>query len=277
IAVGGAEMIFRAFVHLRLACDLADLVGRSFRANEPADLSRLCALLYRAPRNGDAHLLHKDGLERWVPQEYQEPGARVGAKLMREAFARNVLPFVNLVTSTAANYRRTHRFGMGAYRYARHRRAIDLAATVTQDHWDGARDLVLTGAWFLLSSEGELEPEVSSALLHYLAAREPADRSRLAEAFTANPARWLAELQQAPVDARDPLWQALLLVAAAEGEIAKPRRELLHRVASALGGDRAIEAAEVILNRMNALDAFAPPPSPVPSGPGPAQVPPTRA
>jgi hypothetical protein len=52
VTIGG-EMVLRAYVHLSLTCDLADIFGVPIDPDDPSDLWRLYALTFKTEKHGD--------------------------------------------------------------------------------------------------------------------------------------------------------------------------------------------------------------------------------
>ncbi|HSP76929.1 MAG TPA: hypothetical protein VLQ93_00260 [Myxococcaceae bacterium] len=259
----GGEMLLRALLHLRMACDLASAFGLSFQPDDPSDLCDLHCLAFgigpwKVPEAPD-----KDFLHQLVGSEAEEMGQAIGSRLLGESLARNALPFVSLLTSSITSWRRTRQLGDTVLRYVRRRRALEDALDSLRRHDSEAVELLLEGAWFLFISDDWLDPEEATVLTWLLRAASTDSQRRLMERFEPQDSGWLERLRSVPPRTREPLMKALRVLSASSAESSPREQRVLARAARALG--IRYEPSQSSSPSRN-MEPFAPPPA------GPAEV-----
>ncbi|NNB92690.1 TerB family tellurite resistance protein [Corallococcus exiguus] len=231
------EMLVNALINLGMACDLASAFRVRFDPEDPSDFSRL----YAITRGQGEHAEDKDedslGLgrvEHLAQARATDLGEDLGAKLLGESVSRNLVPFLNVVTSSVANWRRTRHLGNSVLSYVRLRRALeDSEAAIRRVAPEGV-SLLLESAWFLFVSDGRLRQEESAVLTHQLSRLSPARRQETVGHFVEDVSAWLKRLRSAPARAREVLMWSLHQLSAADLTVSAAERDLLHKAAEAL-------------------------------------------
>jgi hypothetical protein len=230
ISIGG-EMVLRLLTHVRMICEIADLFGLRFDPDHPADVWALFALAFDLEDRPDQSA---DPGKRLV--ELARTGSRdltkeVGARLLGESVARNLLPFAAVATSSVTNWLVTRKLGRTVRRYARYRRAFDevLADPTLRPH---IGQLVL-GIWFVFTADGKLRPEETAILASLVRRCPPAFHEGLS-ARLADDIGWIEGLGAIPEDAREPFYHALEIGAAVDKFAGLRERTLLGHAARAL-------------------------------------------
>lgn len=233
LAIGG-EALLRTLIHLRMTCDLASAFDVRLHPEDPADLSRLYALVFGTERPGaeDSGL---GMLERLVSSEAGDLGEKLGAKLMGEGLARNVLPFAGVLTSPVASWRRTRHLGEAMLGYVRFRRALtDAFAAVLRQYPEGA-ELLVESTWFLLNAEGWLDEDKAALLSHLLRRLHAGSRRQVMARLEEDEAEWLRRLSHVPAAVRDTFLQALVVISAADTVTSPEQWRTLEHAARVLG------------------------------------------
>jgi hypothetical protein len=227
----GGEMLYRSFVHLDLSCELAEIFGVNLDPNDPDDLWRLYSLVF----NTHDHEEDEDPGQALVGKvsdvEREQVGEQIGRKVLGESVARNVVPFVGIVTSAVTNFLVTRRLGNTVRRYMRYERAMHDAfaqATVTCRQY---LDLLIEGMWFIFTADGKLAPEETATLAHMLDKLPPAERAAVQARFVEDELEWADRIEQIPEPMRDHFLHALEVAAAVDKEISLPERKILRRAA----------------------------------------------
>lgn len=230
-----SEMIVRALIHLRLACDLASAFHIRFDPEDPSDFSRLYAILRgRKEEDTEEDPLGLGRVEHLAQAKATDLGEDLGAKLLGDSVARNFVPFLNVVTSSVDNWRRTRRLGDSMLRYVRLRRALEDAGEALRRVAPRSVGLLLESAWFLFVSDGHLREEESAVLTHELSRLTPERRREALALFVDDASEWLQRLRSAPASSREVLLESLNALAAADLAVSDPERTLLQRAAHAL-------------------------------------------
>ncbi|RKG70988.1 hypothetical protein D7V80_03455 [Corallococcus sp. CA054B] len=229
-----AEMIVQGLIHLRLACDLASAFHLRFDPEDPADFSRLYALLRGGEHDEEEDPLGLERVEHLAQAKATDLGEDLGSKLLGDSVARNIVPFLNVVTSSVDNWRRTRRLGDSMLRYVRLRRALEDADAALRKVAPRNESLLLESAWFLFVSDGRLREEESAVLTHELSLLTPARRRETRVRFVDDESEWLQRLRSAPASAREVLQESLNALAAADLAVTGPERALLQKAAQAL-------------------------------------------
>ncbi|NOK35303.1 hypothetical protein D7W79_01020 [Corallococcus exercitus] len=231
------EMVVNALINLRMACDLASAFHVRFDPEDPSDFSRLYAITRGQGEHGEDEEEDSLGLgrvEHLAEAKATNLGEDLGAKLLGESVSRNIVPLLNVVTSSVDNWRRTRRLGEAVLAYVRLRRALEDADAAIRRVAPEAVSLLLESAWFLFVSDGRLREEESAVLAHQLARLHPSRRQETTERFVEDASAWLHRLRSAPARAREVLMWSLNQLSAADLTVPAPERDLLRRAAEAL-------------------------------------------
>lgn len=228
----GAETVLRLLLHVRMLCELADLFGRRFDPDEPADVWALLALSFGVVEHPQDTDDPAGVLVRAARGRSSEVAKQLAARLAGESVARNLVPVLSVASSSITSWVVTRRLGDTARRYLRYRCALDeaLGDETLRPHLDR----LFEGLWFIFTADGRLTPE-ESALLAAVLRRLPAParvglNERLADDIT-----WIERLRGVPEGARAPLLRALEIAAAADKVASLRERKLLVHAAAALG------------------------------------------
>jgi hypothetical protein len=230
------DLVVRAHVTVKMSCEVAALFGVRFDPDDPSDLALLYAVALQAvahPENSDAR--GHELLSRLVPLHSEEVSSAIGSMIGAETLARNVVPVLSLATSAITSYRVMRRIGEASLRYARARRALEDAFAKVERAAAGARDSLIEGVWFVLTSDGRLDEHEAAILAHLVRCR-PADvQGQLLDRMRYDEADCLGRLDRIPKPARSAFLRALETAAALDVEITPPERELLASAARRLG------------------------------------------
>jgi hypothetical protein len=248
IAAGtiAAEMGFRTIVQLDLACDLADTFGVPYKLDDPHDLFRLYALVFNpAAKDEESEDRGRELVHDVMSEESSEIGDRVGAKVLGESIARNVIPVIGIASSAITNYFVTRKIGDTVRRYSRYRRALHDAIEHASEVCDGYLDLLVEGVWFVFTADGKLTPEEVAMLAHLLEKLPEVQRADVESRFIEDETSWADRIEVLPESARDEF------SAAVDKHVGLPERKILRRAAHHLGRpfvrerlDKMIEAFE---------------------------------
>ncbi|GMT98556.1 hypothetical protein KH5H1_26750 [Corallococcus caeni] len=230
------EMVVNALINLRMACDLASAFQVRFDPEDPSDFSRLYAITRGQAEHAEDEEdpLGLGRVEHLARAKATDLGEDLGSKLLGESVSRNLVPFLNVVTSSVANWRRTRRLGRSVLGYVRLRRALEDADAAIRRVAPEAVSLLMESAWFLFVSDGRLRQEESAVLAHQLARLPPSRRQETTERFVEDASAWLKRLRSAPARAREVLMWSLNQLSAADLTVSAPERDLLRRAAEAL-------------------------------------------
>ena len=227
------EAMARLGVHLTMICAISDLFEVSFDPDDAADLWALLSLSFgpgampeTAPRAGD-QIVHLAGMKA------EEVAKRIGKWIVGESLARNAVPFVNIVTSSATSWVVTQRLGDNARRYARYRRAFD-DALAAEPGLLSHLDLLIEGVWFLFTADGSLAPEESALLAALVRRADPAVQACLADEM-ADDIGWVARLPVLPERLRDPFLGVMEVACAVDKRATLREKTILDHAARALG------------------------------------------
>lgn len=244
------EMLVHALINLRMACDLASAFRVRFDPEDPSDLSRLYAIIRgRAEQDEDDGTLGLGRVEHLVHAKGAELGEDLGAKLLGDSVARNLVPFLNVLTASVANWRRTRHLGGSVLRYVRLRRALEDADAAIRRVAPESRGLLLESTWFLFISDGRLREEESAVLTHQLARLSPARRREAVGLFVEDSAAWLKRLRSAPARSREVLMWSLNQLSAADLCASAPERDLLRKAAEALHSPMDVGHLDTLVHR----------------------------
>lgn len=244
VTIGG-EMVFRAWVHLSLTCDLADIFGVPIRADDAGDLWRLYALAFKTEQHAtdDEDDPGQALVERVVHVEGEEVGEKIGRQLLGESVVRNIIPLAGIATSSVSNWRLTRHVGDTVRRYMRYHRAIEDALTAAEGACRACYDLLVEGCWHLFIADGRLNPEETALLANLLRKMPPVERAAVQRRFTDEEHDWSERIRDVPEAMRDPFLRALTVAAAVDKAVSLPERKILRRAARKL--DRPYDQAAV--------------------------------
>ncbi|HEX8790023.1 MAG TPA: hypothetical protein VF765_03670 [Polyangiaceae bacterium] len=232
-----AEMFFRAILHAELACQLAEIYGVPFDAEDEDDLWRLYTLAFQtcgdarggAPRNTRL-------IERITRLGRDQAGDAIGRRVLRDALLRDSVPFLDVVVSSVSNYVDTRRLGNAMRRFMRYERGMRDALDRAKVSWPAYIDLVIEGMWFIFSADGALSPEEAAMLAHMLRELEPGARREVMGRFVDDERDWIERVRtRLPEEVREPFVHTLEVAAALDKRCFVPERKILTRMAEALG------------------------------------------
>jgi hypothetical protein len=232
----GVEMGFRTLVHLDLACDLAATFEVPYDLEDPQDLFRLYALIFNTAK-------HEEGSEDQgrelvhdvMSEETEAVGEKVGARVLGESVARNLLPVLGIATSAVTNYLVTRKLGDTVRRYMRYRRALHDALEHASTECHECLDMLIEGVWFIFSADGKLTPEEVGTLAHLLEKLPPDERALVQSRFVEDELEWADRIEKLPESVRDDFLHALQVAAAVDKHVGLPERKILRRAAHHLG------------------------------------------
>jgi hypothetical protein len=244
ITVGG-EMLYRSIVHLELTCDLADIFGVRFDSNDPDDLWRLYALVFKAHEASDDDKdPGKDLVNEVTNVEGADVGEKIGNKVLGESVARNIIPFVGIVSSAITNFVVTRRLGDTVRRYMRYQRAMHDSFEHASTACKNNLDLLVEGMWFIFTADGKLTPEEVATLARFLDRLDPVTRKAVEARFVEDELDWAERIEQIPEETRDHFMHALEVAAAVDKEVGLPERKILRRAAHHLNREFDIKHIE---------------------------------
>lgn len=237
----GAEAILRLRRHVRMICDIADLFGLRFDPDAPAEVWALLSLTYGVGVSDESPGARLLGVARLDAEAISK---QIGARLAGESVARNLVPFLDVVSSSATNWVLTRRLGDTVRRYARYRRAFD-EALAADEALVRHLDLLVAGAWFLFVADGPATPEETALMASLVCRCEPPLEARLDE-LLADEITWVARLPEIPWPSRPAFLHVLEVAAAVDKRASLRERKLLGHAARALG----LEHDETRVDRM---------------------------
>lgn len=242
ITIGG-EMVLRAYVHLSLTCDLADIFGVRIDPDDPSDIWRLYALTFKTEKHTDSEDPGQELVHRVVHVEGEEVGEQIGRHLVGESVLRNIMPVASLATSSVTNWRMTRRVGDTIRRYMRYHRAITDALAEAEGRCHAELDLLVEGCWYIFTADGRLHPEEAAILANLLRAMPVIERALVIKRFGDDEYEWAERIQSVPEETRDAFLRALEVAAAVDKSVSAPERKILRRASRKLG--RAFDGARV--------------------------------
>ncbi|HEY6458620.1 MAG TPA: hypothetical protein VIY73_00675 [Polyangiaceae bacterium] len=232
----GLEMGFRTIVQLDLACDLAETFRVPFDLDDPDDLFRLYALIFKtAAHDEESEDPGRSLVHEVMSTESEDIGEKLGNRVLGESVARNLLPVLGIATSAVTNFLVTRRLGHTVRRYMRYRRALHDALDHASSECHEYLDLLVEGVWFVFSADGKLTPEEVGALAHLLEKLPPAERAAVEARFVEDELEWADRLERLPERVRDEFLHALEVAAAVDKHVGLPERKILRRAAHHLG------------------------------------------
>jgi len=237
LSIGG-EMLYRSFVHLDLTVRLAEVFDVHYDPRKRDDLWRLYALVF------ETHAEKAEGedpgralVSEVIDVEHSDVGEKIGSKVLGESVARNIVPFLGIVTSAVTNFRLTQKLGDTVRRYMRYERAMHDAFAHASEECRANLDLLIEGVWFIFTADGQLEPEETATLAHLLDKLDPVTRKVVQTRFVEDELEWAERIESVPEDTRDHFLHALEVAACVDKEVSLPERKILRRVAHHLNRD----------------------------------------
>jgi uncharacterized tellurite resistance protein B-like protein len=232
----GGEMLYRSFVHLELTVRLAEIFDMHFEPGSADDLWRLYALVFgthaeSADETDPGRALVSEVFE----VEGSDVGEKIGGKVLGESVARNVIPFVGIVSSAVTNFVVTRRLGDTVRRYMRYQRAIHDAFAETTEACHANIDLLIEGMWFIFTADGRLVPEETATLASLMDKLDPVARKAVEARFVEDELDWAERIESIPEETRDQFLHALEVAACVDKEVTLPERKILRRAAHHLG------------------------------------------
>lgn len=247
LGILGGELVARSVIHLHMTLELGDIFDMRFDPNAPADFWHLYALAFGTENyeeNGkDKGDPGRELLGRVVNSKAEDIGKDIGAQLFGESLARNAIPFVSVVTSSATNWIRTRTLGDTVRRYLRYRRALDQAMSRFKHEDPAIFELLIEGIWFLFIADGRLNPEETATLASLVGRLPQAARMTLSTRLIEDELDWTERLSSIPEHFRDDFLRALEVAASVDKIVSLPERKLLRRAAYELG--RKIQPSQV--------------------------------
>jgi uncharacterized tellurite resistance protein B-like protein len=232
----GAEMLYRSLVHLELTVRLAEIFGVHFDPRDTDDLWRLYALVFEThDKSADAADPGRALVGEVIEVEGSEVGEKIGSKVLGESVARNIIPFVGIVSSAVTNFIVTQRLGDTVRRYMRYERAIHDAFAQASEACHANLDLLVEGMWFIFTADGRLEPEETATLAHLMDKLDPLARKAVEARFVEDELDWAERIESIPEETRDQFFHALEVAACVDKEVSLPERKILRRAAHHLG------------------------------------------
>jgi uncharacterized tellurite resistance protein B-like protein len=243
----GGEMMYRSLVHLELTIRLSEIFEVRFDPSDPDDLWRLYALVFKtheeeAGGNDPGRALVSEVID----VEGSEVGERIGSKVLGESVARNIIPFVGIVSSAVTNFVVTRKLGDTVRRYMRYQRALHDAFAHATTECRANLDLLIEGMWFIFTADGHLSPEETATLARLLEQLDPISRRAVEARFVEDELDWADRIESIPEETRDHFMHALEVAACVDKEVSLPERKILRRVAHHLNREFDLDH----LNRM---------------------------
>jgi hypothetical protein len=230
------ELLLRSIMHLKLACELADLYGVPFVPGGETELIRLYALAVHAEMHQTENDPGRGLIERVLHlQEAGGLGKLIASGLVGETLLRNAVPFADVVVSSFRNWQLTRQVGTFVQGYVSRRKPLDAAIDAVRERSPESIDLVLEGVWFIFIGDGRLTGIETALLAHLM--RKQRSRDELTTHFVSDEAGWLERLREMDPDleTRKLVLHALQVAALIEAPIAAAELAILHHASTALG------------------------------------------
>ena len=229
----GGEMIYRAFVHVDLTCELAEIFEVKFDTENEADLWRLYALAFGTDDHEEgtsdpgAELIHSV-----THTEGEQVGEKIGGKVLGESVMRNIVPVFGIFSSAITNFVLTKRLGDTIRRAMRYQRAMDDTFETWSHACEAHLDLLIEGMWFVFTADGRLSPEEVTCLAKLLDKLDSVQRHAVMKRFTEDEIDFLERITaEIPVEMRPAFLHALEVAAAVDKIVGLPEKKILRRVA----------------------------------------------
>jgi hypothetical protein len=230
------ELLLRSIMHLKLACELADLYGVPFVPGGETELIRLYALAVHAEMHQTENDPGRGLVERVLHlQDSGGLGKLIASGLVGETLLRNAVPFADVVVSSFRNWQLTKQVGTFVQGYVSRRTPLDAAIAAVRERSPQSIDLVLEGVWFIFIGDGRLTGIETALLAHLMRKQHSPDE--LTTHFVSDEAGWLERLRQMDPDleTRGLVLHALQVAALIEAPMAPAELEILRHASSALG------------------------------------------
>lgn len=252
LAIGG-EMLYRALVHIEMCCDLGELYGIEFRADDPSDLWRLYALAFESGRGVVEHPRFE--VKRMMESESKEPSDIISNEILIESVLRNLVPVFGIGASAWRNWQLTRRVGETVHHYVRFRRNRREAFSAHEAAWRAHLELIIESFWHVFTADGRISDEEVAILANYVE-RLPADgRARTLERFVDDETGWLGRLATVPASDREVVMHALEHAATADMRVLPPERKLLERAARQLGCALDMERVRAMIHALSSSES----------------------
>jgi uncharacterized tellurite resistance protein B-like protein len=229
----GGEMIYRAFVHVDLTCELAEIFEVKFDTENEADLWRLYALAFGTDDHEEgtsdpgAELIHSV-----THTEGEQVGEKIGSQVLGESVMRNIVPVFGIFSSAVTNFILTKRLGDTVRRAMRYQRAMDDTFETWSHACEAHLDLLIEGMWFVFTSDGRLAPEEVTCLAKLLDKLDTVQRHAVMKRFTEDEIDFLERITaEIPNEMRPAFLHALEVAAAVDKIVGLPEKKILRRVA----------------------------------------------
>jgi hypothetical protein len=251
LAIGG-EMLYRALIHIEMCCDLGELYGIEFRADDPSDLWRLYALAFESGRG----VVERPRFEvqRMMESESKEPSDVISNELLVESVLQNVLPVFGIGASAWRNWKVTLHVGKTVHCYVRFRRNRREAFAAHESAWRAYLELIIESFWHVFTADGRISDEEVAILANYVERLTPDGRTRVLERFVDDEAGWLERLAAVPEADRDVVMHAMEHAATADMRVLPPERKLLERAARQLGRELDMERVRAMVEALSSRD-----------------------
>jgi uncharacterized tellurite resistance protein B-like protein len=236
VSIGG-EMVYRSFVHLELTVRLAEIFDVRFDPDNQDDLWRLYALVFKAheEKREEDDDPGRALVSEVMHVEHADVGEKIGSKVLGESVARNIVPFVGIVTSAVTNFVVTRKLGDTVRRYMRYQRALQDAFLHSTEECHENLDLLIEGMWFIFTADGKLSPEETATLARLLQRLDPVTRRTVESRFVEDELEWADRIERVSEETRDQFLHALEVAACVDKEVSLPERKILRRAAHHLG------------------------------------------
>lgn len=226
------DVLYRAVTHVDLTCRLGAIYGIHFDPEQPSDLLRLYGLIFEPetePVGGSKGLV--DHAMKLIGEDI---GLKIGRRLLGQALKRNAVPVFGVATSPISNVQATLRLGETVLQYVRYQRAIQDAIEELLHGEDAPRELAVEGVWFILTADGQIQPEEAAILSWILSRLSPLERGAVCRRFIEDEREWLERLRGVPQAQRAPMLRLWEVAAAVDQSASLPERRMLRNVARAL-------------------------------------------
>jgi hypothetical protein len=260
LAIGG-EMVYRAVLHVDLACELATIFGVALDPDDDHDLWRLYGLAFGTHKHGaNEDDPGKELVEKVTHAEGEQVGEKIGQKVLGESVMRNIVPVAGIFASAITNYLMTRRLGDTVRRYMRYQHALDAEESRAVEACQTQLDLLIEGIWFIFSADGRLTPEEAAFLAHMLRKLDPLRRHATIARFVEDELDWTVRIKtEVPEGMRDAFLHLLEVAAAVDKEVGLPERKILRRAARSLGREFSEERVRRMIQELEDTGVLAQP------------------
>jgi Asp-tRNA(Asn)/Glu-tRNA(Gln) amidotransferase C subunit len=227
-----AETVLRLLTHVKMACELGDLFEVRFDADSPADVWALFSLSFGREQSTAEEDDPAARLLRMARVDFTDTARGLATRLLGEGLARNVVPFVGVISSSVTNWTVTNRLGDTVRRFVRYRRAFD--GVMRDERLKPCFDRLVEGIWFVFVADGRLRTEETALLSALLRRTTSAGQEGLSERLD-DLIGWFERLDEVPKTARRPFFHALEIAAVVDKTVSLRERKILQHVAQAFG------------------------------------------